>query len=129
MFGCKTAVAYNHDLREETAGPVATRPAFDVYSKDDAYILEGDFPGVKSEDLSVTFEKDILQITAKSRTEVVEGLENKFSEFTDREFSRAFRLADAVDAENIEAALKDGVLRVKVPLKKPTVKKIAVQNN
>ncbi len=81
------------------------------WQDDQAYHLELDLPGVAREDVSLTLEKDVLQIVAerKQREEHREGMheERVYGKMT-----RTLRLPEAVDPDSITAELNDGVLRV-----------------
>lgn len=96
-----------------------------------AYHIEVDLPGVKKEDISVKIDHNILTLKGerKSKKEVKKEdyykMENSFGSFT-----RSFTLPNNVDAENIHAENKDGVLEITLPkkeVKSETSKQIKVK--
>lgn len=78
-----------------------------------------EMPGVKAEDLSMEFEDGALKLTGKKK--------GYFDSSEETEFSRSIRLPEEVDAEKIEAKLRDGVLLLTLPkLEKAKPKKIEI---
>ena len=91
-------------------------PACDIFETDKALKLKFELPDVKSENVKVTMENNVL---------VLRG-ERKFAEETKREnyhrverhygaFMRSFNLPMFVDATKIHAEFKHGVLTVTLP--------------
>jgi len=91
-------------------------PACDIFETDKALKLKFELPDVKSENVKVTMENNVL---------VLRG-ERKFAEETKREnyhrverhygeFMRSFNVPMFVDATKINAEFKDGVLTVTLP--------------
>ena len=95
-------------------GPIpATRaPGAYRYEEKNAYRLRLDLAGFTREEISLSFEKHDLTVTAKTERE---------DAFRD-EFERTYGLPEDIDAEEIEAILKNGVLDL-------TFKKVAPQDN
>ena len=93
-------------------------PALDMHETDNTLVVTMDVPGVRSEELDISFEKNTLTIRG-SRPTLAKPAEGEFklyaSERVFGEFSRSVRLPQFVDAEKIEAEVKEGVLTVKVP--------------
>lgn len=102
-------------------------PKVDIYSDNSNIYLLGDFPGVDESNLDISVEKDVLTISGKVKTPTVKESELKYSEYRIGDFRRTFTLNEDVDAERIEAALKNGVLRLTLPKAKPVTKKIEVK--
>ncbi len=103
-------------------------PAVDIREEDDRYILAADLPGVERKDVDVTLEDGVMTIRGERHVETEEKREG----FHRRErvhgaFLRQFTLPDTVNAEQISATVKDGVLEVVIPKQdKPEPRKIAV---
>ena len=97
-------------------GPADFSPAVNAWGTDDQIVLTVDLPGVASEDLSVTIEKDTVALKGK-RVEEALGESDRYGirERQDGEFSRTLRLPYAVDATRVEARLQNGVLRLTLP--------------
>jgi len=91
-------------------------PRVDLAETDQAYLIQLDVPGMKKEDLEVSFQDGSLTVCGErtqSETEETAQLirvERRFGRFY-----RSFDLPKTVDSSKIEAAYEDGVLTVKVP--------------
>ena len=83
----------------------------DILKNEEGYTLNVDVPGVKKEDLKITFEDGYLAIEAKASTEASE--KEKF--ITRERFSgtckRSFYLGD-IDKDSIKANHENGVLSI-----------------
>lgn len=103
--------------------------AVDVYEDGDDLVAEMNLPGMKGEDIDVEVEDEHLRIAGR-RDEVQEKKEKSHyvKEIQRGTFERLVHLPDQVEAENVEATYKDGILVVRMP-KRPrdTEKKIKVQ--
>ncbi|NMW18429.1 MAG: Hsp20/alpha crystallin family protein [Chlorobiaceae bacterium] len=108
-------------------------PSFkvDIAEDDSAIFIEADMPGIKKEDIKVSMEDDVLSISAE-RTQSEEE-KNKGYHRVERSWgclSRSFTVGENVDADKIEAAYDNGVLKIKVPKIEPhpkTGKEITVK--
>jgi HSP20 family protein len=92
-------------------------PAVDIYeTPQHEVIIKAELPEMKREEIGLTFENNVLTITG----------ERKFDEQINRDrfqrlerfygsFSRSFTLPPTVDAAQITASYKDGVLTIRVP--------------
>ncbi len=96
-------------------------PATDTYETREAYVVEADLPGVKSDNVEISFERNTLTIRG-TREWPLQTPEKNGSEFrvhgAERiggTFARAIRLPEYVDGEKIEARFAEGVLTVRVP--------------
>lgn len=100
-------------------------PLLDVRETDEEYLVLVDLPGVKSEDVSVEVQDQVLSISG-TRVPVETG-EAQLSERPYGSFVRTLTLPKGVDEEKIVADYRDGVLELHVP--KPAEqrpKKIAI---
>jgi HSP20 family molecular chaperone IbpA len=116
------------DSSEPTsAGPIFIPPA-DILEKADAVVMLLDVPGADPASFDVTLDKRILTITARVTSAEPEGYAPAHIEFQDGTYERRFIFSERMDGEHIEAALKDGVLRLTVPKAvDPAAKKISVK--
>jgi HSP20 family protein len=116
----------------EQAGAERTRerqafvPRADIYETDEAITVVADMPGVAPESVDITLEKNVLTINGYVDFEQPEGYALAYAEYRVGDFTRSFSLSNQIDQENIEANLKDGVLRLHMPKVQPTSKKITV---
>jgi HSP20 family molecular chaperone IbpA len=90
-------------------------PRSDIYELEDQVIIVADVPGVSEKSVEITLEKDILTINAYVEPVEWEGYSLNYAEYGIGDYQRSFRLPDQIDRENIEAVLKDGVLRLFLP--------------
>lgn len=98
----------------ERASQTPVTPRFDIWEGEDAFVLYGDFPGVKSEDLEIQFENQVL--TVQGRVSPPHGMENILhAEYVPSDFYRSFTLGESIDSEAISAELRDGVLTLRLP--------------
>lgn len=113
-------------------------PKVDVKENKDNYSLEMDLPGKSEKDVNVELNGNVLTISSEHETKKDEN-ENKdkkdgskwlIHERSYSKFSRSFTLPDDVDAANLSANVKNGVLTVTMPRKALTeAKKIAITAN
>src|SRR4051794_14263018 len=91
-------------------------PRADIYETPEAIVLVADMPGVDEKGVDITLEKNVLTITGHVEPESMpENARLAYEEYEVGDYQRAFTLSDEVDREHIEAALKNGVLRVTLP--------------
>lgn len=91
-------------------------PSVDLYETTDAFILEADLPGVKSDDIKVEVQNGDLVLQGwrsleKSHTD------GRFHtmERSSGHFMRRMKLPETVEKDAIQAEFRDGVLRVTLP--------------
>lgn len=93
-------------------------PAVDVYETSQNFVVKADLPGIDKDKIDVTVQGDTLIL----RGEKTEEKEQKEKEYIRTErvygsFSRAILLPSGVDANNIKAGYKNGVLELTIPKK------------
>jgi len=92
-------------------------PAVDIYETDThEVVIKAELPDVKKEDIQVTFENGVLTLTGQRKRE--ENVAREHFQRVERRhgsFTRSFTLPDSVDASQIAAAYKDGVLTIRLP--------------
>lgn len=89
-------------------------PRADIYETDDQIVVVVDVPGASENSIDITLEKNVLTINAYVEPEDREGYALSLAEYEVGDYQRSFRLSDEVDRENIEASIKDGVLRLEL---------------
>jgi HSP20 family protein len=99
--------AFNGGTRE-------ARLPIDVYTTDNEIVVTAAVPGVKPEDVEITFEGDTLTLRGQmpQRTENVTYLH---AERFHGSFTRTLQLNVPVDADKIEATFENGVLTLVLP--------------
>jgi HSP20 family protein len=90
-------------------------PSVDVSETAEGYLIQAELPQVKKEDIKVTVDKGVLRISGERKQEREEK-DKRFHrvERSYGSFLRSFALPDDVDADHIQADVKDGVLSVKI---------------
>ena len=101
--------------------PASRMPAVDIKETDTEYQVIADLPGISKDNLEVSLKDEVLNLTVHSKQEQNEESEGRIvrQERYQGTFHRSFKLNDTVDAENIQANYKDGVLTISVPKKEP----------
>lgn len=98
-----------------------------LWEDEGQFHVEVELPGVKSEDLDITFEDNALRIKAERKTPEVD---RKYwhNERVYGEVARVITLPDTVNPESIEASLNEGVLHLTIAKRPETQpKKISVK--
>lgn len=95
-------------------------PRIDIVEKEDSFLIYGEFPGMKKEDIKINVNEDkVLRISGnKSKTEE-EGRSYLRTERIYGEFERRFVLSDDIDLEDITAKYENGVLELAIKKKEP----------
>jgi HSP20 family protein len=103
-------------------------PRVDIFESDGDITLLADMPGVSSDSIDITLEKNVLTIRGLVNFDRPEGYDLAYAEYAVGDYERTFALSDAVDRNKIEATVKNGMLRLLLP-KAETAKtrKIAVK--
>jgi HSP20 family protein len=106
-------------------------PAFDVWETKDAYVFKADLPGFREQDIDIQVTGNRLTISGKREAEQVSESDTYYcSERSSGMFTRTFTLPEGINADQIRADLKDGVLTVKVPkVEEVQAKRITVQGS
>jgi HSP20 family protein len=105
-------------------------PSADISETDKEYLVRAELPGVKKEDLKVSFDNGLITIEG-TRRQQREDKNEKFHtvECCYGNFSRTFSLPERVKADAIRSEFKEGILTVRIPrdevLSKP--QRISVQ--
>jgi len=90
-------------------------PEVDIQELNDSLKLFADMPGVKQSDVEVTLDKGILTIVGTVSTEVYQKLTPLYTEYNVGNYFRQFELNEDIDAQRINASMRDGVLELTLP--------------
>ncbi len=90
-------------------------PALNVWEEGDNLFIEAEVPGLKLEDVEISVAGDELTLQGRRRTEPDQEAAYYRRERSSGEFARVLKLPVEVDAEKVEATLKDGILSIKLP--------------
>ena len=113
------------ETQEETEGQLT----LDVFQDADNIVIKSTIAGVRQEDLDISINNDMLTIKGERRKEeTVKEDDYFYQECYWGAFSRSVILPMEVEADKIEALLKDGVLTIKLPKsRKAKARKIQVK--
>jgi len=89
-------------------------PAVDIYSTDTETVVSADLPGVTQDGLEIDLRDGVLTLVGKVH-QVPEPYRSLQHEYEIGGYLRRFTLGDDIDADNIDATLKDGVLTLLLP--------------
>jgi len=83
-----------------------------VREEDDSFVLSALVPGLKADDLNIQVLDDVVRIEGEHRLD-----ENQYlmQELPHGSFSRTLRLPAPVNADSVEAKIRDGVLTLTLP--------------
>lgn len=90
----------------------------DVYEKESNYYIKIDIPGVKKEDINISYDKGYLHISAikKEETEQTDNYIRKERFYG--EVTRTFYVGD-INEDHIKANYTDGILTLSFPQEQP----------
>ena len=112
---------------ESWAGDSEGQLTIDVYQTDNDIVIKSTIAGVKPEDLDVSINNDMVTIRGdRKNEEKVEGENYYYQECYWGTFSRSVILPVEVLADKAEAAMKNGILTVRLP-KADTTKSKKIQ--
>jgi HSP20 family protein len=124
-------------VKEKEAAPVkseATRPGkvflppVDIYETAETIVVLADMPGVAADKVTIDIKDDQLTISGEITPPPGNQEHLVVQEYDTGNFAREFTLGQLVDQNRIEAAMKDGVLRLTLPkVEKAKPRKIEIK--
>jgi len=91
-------------------------PAIDIFEEKNRFLLRADVPGVDPDDISVSMENGVLNVSGERRADVrPEDTSAQRIERGAGRFFRHFTLPETTDAEGITAKCSNGILEVSIP--------------
>ena len=100
--------------------------AMDAWREGDTFVLELDLPGVARDSVDLDVERNVLTVRAE-RLAANGDWEMLAAERPRGMYSRQLVLGDNLDLDRIEAAYRDGVLRLTIPVaERAKPRKIAI---
>ncbi len=81
----------------------------------DSFEVQAEVPGISKDDLNIKIQGNYLEISGKRKVDTPDGYKTHRNERGSNSFSRSFTLPDDIDADRVEAALKDGILYLTLP--------------
>ncbi len=122
----QTATRNNGDTGEMLRGVTLT-PRVDILENENELLLIADMPGVKHADVDVRYENEELTLHGRRACTVPDsGFDRQ--EIQNGDYFRSFRISEKIDAEQIWADMKLGVLTLHLPKsEKAKPRKISVK--
>ncbi len=104
-------------------------PSVDIYSEDDKHmVVEMQAPGFNEDDIEINVRNGVLEIKGEttSRKEDGDKKRNYLMRESRASFARRVVLPEGANANNIEAELDKGILKIIVPVERPEARRIAI---
>jgi len=91
-------------------------PAIDVYEDKDHLFVRAEVPGLKKDEIDISLHEGVLTLSGerKLEKEYDKAQSHRVERFVGR-FQRSITLPHPVDAKNVRATYKDGILAVTLP--------------
>ncbi len=115
---------------EETRPGVVFTPAVDIFETDKDISVLADMPGVKAGDLNIDLHENVLTLDGEVNSPEGADEVDVIREYRTGKYRRQFTLSQVIDQSKIDAEMKDGVLRLRLPkIEAATPRKIAVKSS
>ena len=113
---------------EQTKLGLVFTPSVDIFETAKEITVLADMPGVKAEDLNIDLRDNVLTLDGDVKSPEGGNEVDVFREYRTGNYYRQFTLSQVIDQSKIDAALNDGVLRLRLPkVEAATPRKIAVK--
>jgi HSP20 family molecular chaperone IbpA len=103
------------DKSAPAAGEGVMRPPVDVFEDATGITLQADMPGVNKENLDIRIDKESLSLSGVLTLDMPKEMEPLHADLRATRYQRSFTLSGELDADRVEASLKDGVLTLRIP--------------
>jgi HSP20 family protein len=115
--GLQTREARDLAISTEATRPgVLLTPPVDIFEDRNAITVLADMPGVKPGHLTIDLHEGVLTITGHAEAPEGQNEAAVLQEYrAGTTFQRSFTLSEAIDQGQIQATLKHGVLRLRLP--------------
>lgn len=90
-------------------------PRTNLYDTGDSLEVVAAIPGIAGEDLKVNIQGNYLEISGSRKSETPEGYKAHRTERGATSFTRSFTLPYEIEADQVKATLKDGLLTMTLP--------------
>jgi HSP20 family protein len=110
-------------LGEDAPQSGAWNPPVDVLEENNRLFVKVEVPGIDEKDLRIVFEDGVLTVSGERQFERKEDRNYHRIERTYGSFTRTFSLPRSVDASQIVASYRNGVLEIEIPKKDESLPK------
>lgn len=91
-------------------------PSVDIYNEDDSIVVKAELPGVDKDNINIDVKDRVLTLKGERSSDNEVKEDNYYRrERSFGKFERRFSLPENVNADDIKADYKDGVLRIEIP--------------
>jgi len=113
----KTCDSLMNDFLATDRVPVyAQYPALDIIEQENEIVVSAELPGMKKEDVKITFEKNVLTISGERKpVELSEKAKVLLNETQSESFNRSVKLGYEIDLSKISAEMSNGILTITLP--------------
>lgn len=101
------------NLSERNRQIPTVAPVVDILENDDEILLFADMPGVSREDITVNIENGRLALSGVRKMSTAGAA--SWEEFGEVEYKRVFSVPQTINIGKVNAELKEGVLRLRLP--------------
>lgn len=105
----------NEEQARQRDPETVLRPPVDIFENADGITLIADMPGVSKDRLNVQVDHESLVVEGEVGLELPQAMEALYADVRSTRYRRSFTLSGELDTGAIEAALKDGILRLHIP--------------
>lgn len=100
---------------ESTSEQTGAWPRVQARNDANGYELNVDLPGLSVDDVRLDVHRGVLTLSGERQVRVPEGYRVVRRERATTRFSRSIQLPEDVDAEAVQASMKDGLLTIRLP--------------
>jgi HSP20 family protein len=94
----------------------SSEPSMDIIEQENEIVVSVELPGIKKEDVKITFEKNVLTVSGERKPiEVSEKEKVLLKENQSENFSRSVKLGFEIDSSKIAAEMSNGILTITLP--------------
>jgi len=113
----RTCDSMMNDFLASDRVPVCTQfPSLDIIEQENEIVVSAELPGMKKEDVKITFEKNVLTMSGERKpVELSEKAKVLLKETQSENFDRSVRLGYEIDASKISAEMSNGILTITLP--------------
>jgi HSP20 family protein len=105
----------HEDQAEHTRTGQVYRPNVDILELPHELLVHADVPGVRGEDVDISFEDGSLTVHGKVKARQPDETDFLSREYGVGDFYRTFRVSEEIDPSKITAECRDGVLVLHLP--------------
>jgi HSP20 family protein len=102
-------------LTQKQEPSLVLAPPADIFENGDGIGIVIDMPGVTKDRLTVKSDRNELVIEGEASIDMPSAMQSAYAEVRSARYRRTFVLTNELDADSVEASMKDGVLSIRIP--------------